>query len=587
MYKNNKNKLRTHGKKRNMTLKNCKRDKVLAILVILSLSLTMLLPTVFANTNGIVITDASVYPEVIRIGDTTRVTLTANNTHVLKRTPVNVMHLIDRSGTMGWYGEIIHNSSGTLTSDVYEKIDTFYIDSNISSFDVVLVRQKVREMYERLRIVDPNGVWFGRGHEPSGITHIGTVTAERIGVSGGRVKNGTWEVWARVLPLNRAPRNFTLAVQIPPIRIDLAEYAAKTFVGLMSNYDRIGVASFSRHASLDKGLTLLNSQANRDAVNNSICELNAGGATAIGRGICRAKGAFDDDDAINIIILLSDGFQNVGKCPRAEAHEAAGEGTIIFTVGFGETDRVLLQYIADVTGGKFHFAPSGCDLQEIYEDISEDIIAMTSRARAYHVLPAGVEYAGNATTEPDEIRGDTLIWAIEELAPYPLWTVSFDVRMKTPGYNVSVNMVPDSKVITECCGGSDVPFPALFVDVGAFNVTYFNISIPPEKVTIGQPIEVTGNITIDNIINKANVSVNLYINYPAMVIDKNIFSIKADGTMSIEVYALWIPTSSGQHAISIHVYELKDDGTKFWTEAQGLNNITINKMVNIGRVQPN
>ena len=583
--------------------KGKKLSGMLTLLVIISISfavlatLAALLPAVSAE-DGPVTTNASVNPEGIRIGDKTRVTLTVDCVNATEKVPVDIMHVIDRSESMNWYGDVIHSSSGSLTSwSDWTEIDTFIINSsNVTKFDVLLETNS-NDYYQYLQIESPSGVWYGYPYRYSyrpGTSYDHYPGRDYIRIyKSYRVESGTWKVYAR----GDSGRPYVLAVQVPPIRLDAAKDAATTFVGLMGDQDQIGVVSFNTYASdpPNKKLTLLDTQANRNSVNDSIDSLSASSYTAIGEGIDKAKKELTNpdrsrEDALKVMVLLSDGVSNRGRDPITMAQEAANEGIKIFTVGFGEADHESLQDIANITGGRYYYAPSGSDLQEIYKTISEDITAMVSRTHAYYVLPDDVEYAGNATREPIEIIGNnTLRWAIGDCTS-ETWTVSFDVRPKTFGKKIPVMVPGVSNVTYEMEGEPESePFPAaLLVDVGAFTAPVFSITPCPEGRYIGDSVGISGSVVVSNTVSNAKVSVKLYVDYPTMghARDNKTYIVDADTTSPpLNVSTTWVPMSSGRHTISIYVYELKADGTEFWTEAQGNNTKTKYKTIYIKKVK--
>ncbi|HUV79743.1 MAG TPA: VWA domain-containing protein [Candidatus Bathyarchaeia archaeon] len=715
-----------------MTLRRCKGRKlpgILTFLVIASISLAVvaLSPTVSADTDGIVTTNASLNPAEIDINIlcanapsgadpnsylTTRVTLTADSVFVTEKVPVDVMHVIDRSGSMDWYGDVIHNSSGTLVSSGYTRIDEFYINSS-NTFDVLLVRQTPDECYEYLQIRSPSGNWYGADkYNPPGITYVHSQSAERIVVGSSKVETGTWEAWARVS--YGAPRDYKFAVQVMPKRLDSAQDAATTFVGLMSDQDQIGVVSFSTYATLNKQLTLLDTQLKRDSVNYSIDSLEASGSTAIGEGIKTAKGELTNEargrsEAVKVMVLLSDGVNTAGSDPIAEAEKAAAKNIKIFTVGLGEADHELLQDIADITGGKYYYAPSGSDLEGIYKAISGDIIGLSSRNYAFYVLPDNVEYADNATKEPDIIIGNTLLWGINDLEPSTPWDVSFDLRpIAGMGEEIPLNVVKYSGLSYELLGtttetlkvtaggnskienadtdvsfgfviqrkvgeawpegelefhdhttgmnlhsesmeilataesltvfrgtaevngtsgyefivqaeenaagdifeititgpgnfsyrvrgtltggeikvdpGSSgyVPFPPLSVTMTGASLKVLEI-YPAGGLYIGDSVPVTGYAEVKNTGSKANVSVTICVDGNLIAQKKS--AVLTDGEEDIPISTTWIPMSSGVHALSVQVHGLKDDGTEFWTDAQGPNTNTTRKTIYIKKVK--
>jgi len=457
-----------------MTPKRCKRRKlpgILSLLVIVSISLAVLAtlsPAVSADTDEIVTTNASVNPEVIDINKfattsgidldsylTARVTLTVNSVNETEKVPVDVMHVIDRSGSMSWYSDVIHNSRGTLTSN-WTNIGTFNVDSTVTKFDVLLETGSGSTTTQYLKIKSPSDEWYGSGNTPDNYpleyiqnTYHQYDGADYIGIyDSDDVKNGTWEVHVK----GYGEYDYVLSVQVPPIRFEAAKDAAMTFVGLMGNYDQICVVSFSSTATLNEQLTLLKSD-----VNTSIDSLkpSASYSPAIDAGIKAAKKELTSavrsrDNAVKIMVLLSNGV-NTARSEAAieEAKDAATKTKRIkiFTIGFGEADHELLKEIASITGGEYYYAANGSDLEEIYETISEEITGISSRNYAFYVLSDDVEYAGNATIEPHLAIGNTLLWGINDLAPDTPWNVSFDVRPNlTMGENISVNVVQYSGV---------------------------------------------------------------------------------------------------------------------------------------------
>ncbi len=113
-----------------------------------------------------------------------------------------------------------------------------------------------------------------------------------------------------------------------------------------------------------------------------------GGNTAIGDGLglaVKMADAIPQDE--KIVILLSDGISNAGKLRDEDALELAKEsGVKIYTIGMGTSkkttffgielateipiDDVLLQNMADETGGKFYLAQNSKQLSKIYDEIN-------------------------------------------------------------------------------------------------------------------------------------------------------------------------------------------------------------------------
>ena len=163
-----------------------------------------------------------------------------------------------------------------------------------------------------------------------------------------------------------------------------AKDAAKVFVDqLDSNNDRSGVVSFdgwqfwiwgSPDAILENNLTF-----DKAEVKNSIDAIVTEGGTAMGTGIQMANDHFADDGraspAIWTQILLSDGKSNRGIDPLVAAADADDKGIIIYAIGLGsDADNATMEQIANMTGGKYFFAPDSGQLNSIYLEIAEDLL---------------------------------------------------------------------------------------------------------------------------------------------------------------------------------------------------------------------
>ncbi len=78
----------------------------------------------------------------------------------------------------------------------------------------------------------------------------------------------------------------------------------------------------------------------------------------------------------HVIILLTDGMQNAGiHLPIPEAYNAAYHNITIYTIGLdsanGTLEETTLMLIADITGGKYYYAPNASFLITIYREIAK------------------------------------------------------------------------------------------------------------------------------------------------------------------------------------------------------------------------
>ncbi|HLV39237.1 VWA domain-containing protein [Xanthomarina sp.] len=186
-----------------------------------------------------------------------------------------------------------------------------------------------------------------------------------------------------------------LAKDFKPNRLEALKVVAAQFIKERTN-DRIGLVEYAGESytktpiTSDKALVL---RALDDIKYSTIIE----GGTAIGMGLATSVNRLKDSQAKSkIIILLTDGVNNSGFIEPRTASELAVEfGIKTYTIGIGtngmaltpmailpngefqygraqvEIDEVLLQEIADVTGGKYFRATDNKKLAEIYEEINK------------------------------------------------------------------------------------------------------------------------------------------------------------------------------------------------------------------------
>ena len=265
----------------------------------------------------------------------------------------------------------------------------------------------------------------------------------------------------------------------PPSRLAAAINASKLFAEelLKLNGSRVGVVSFTGRKctdwffgcwawrwdiTLDVPLT-----NNLTLIKDKLDTLRAGGPTAIGMGIYKAREHFaqaGDLTAEKYIIFLSDGKDSGRWChwlsgcawvgsppehfPLLEAERAKNESIAIYTIGIGdrssgEFDEELLMQIADVTGGRYFYAPTPENLNEIYGEIAGEIKeAVAGREIVIRdFLPAEVEpslFSPQPTNMTTGENGTVVEWHITKVGIGEELNFSFTafLRNLTPGERV-------------------------------------------------------------------------------------------------------------------------------------------------------
>lgn len=184
------------------------------------------------------------------------------------------------------------------------------------------------------------------------------------------------------------------ATDFPPNRLEAAKNVAIEFVQ-SRQYDRVGLVVYAAEAYTKAPLTV-----DHDLIIQHLQSLEMGellDGTAIGTGLATAVNRLKESTAKSrVIILLTDGENNAGyQSPELAAELAKEFGIRVYTIGVGSgeetlmpsapigqgryryrptrgnVDDNLLQYIADLTNGRYFRAKDKEELASIYGYIDE------------------------------------------------------------------------------------------------------------------------------------------------------------------------------------------------------------------------
>jgi len=183
------------------------------------------------------------------------------------------------------------------------------------------------------------------------------------------------------------------ATDIEPDRFRAMQKAAKEFVDVLPGRINLGLVSFAGTAT-----NLVPPTTDRAQVANAIDHLDLAESTAIGEAIFTSLTAIENfqstiDTATEDlpparIVLLSDGYNTVGRADTQAIDAARAAGVPVSTIAFGtdygtldlegETvpvpvDRTTLRAIADDTGGSYSEAASASELEQVYADLGSQI----------------------------------------------------------------------------------------------------------------------------------------------------------------------------------------------------------------------
>lgn len=183
------------------------------------------------------------------------------------------------------------------------------------------------------------------------------------------------------------------ATDIQPDRFQAMQTAAKEFVDVLPGRINLGLVSFAGTAT-----TVVPPTTDRAQVANAIDNLDLAESTAIGEAVFTSLSAIENfQSALETrgeeppparIVLLSDGYNTVGREDTQAIDAANAAGVPVSTIAFGTdygtldldgeivpvpVDRATLERIADETGGSFSSAVSAEELEEVYADLGSQI----------------------------------------------------------------------------------------------------------------------------------------------------------------------------------------------------------------------
>ena len=174
-----------------------------------------------------------------------------------------------------------------------------------------------------------------------------------------------------------------LTKDIAPDRLERAKLAALELMQDAAS-DRLGLVAFAGEGFLECPLTVDDTafQQSVEALDvNSIPE----GGTAIAGAIQTAESAFKENDAHKVIVLLTDGEDNVNEAAAlAAAQNAATDGVKIFTVGIGTAAGGLIQ-ITDANGNTDYVRDQNGDV--VKSHLNETLLRQIAGATGGFYLP--------------------------------------------------------------------------------------------------------------------------------------------------------------------------------------------------------
>ena len=182
------------------------------------------------------------------------------------------------------------------------------------------------------------------------------------------------------------------ATDVQPTRLDAAKKAATAFVVQLPDKYNVSVVAMAGAASI-----LVPPTTAHNTVANAINSIQLQDSTAIGEGIFTALSALqqapkDPNNPSSVapgaIVMLSDGSNTAGRAPQQAAAAARAAKVPVYTIAYGTengyvdldgkreqvpVDHLLMQRVADLSGGEYFTAVSADQLTRVYENIGSEV----------------------------------------------------------------------------------------------------------------------------------------------------------------------------------------------------------------------
>lgn len=236
----------------------------------------------------------------------------------------------------------------------------------------------------------PSGIaplfpFFGPGFtvrpERSSVSTQGTIDVALVVDRSGSMAYSADEIAQYPPAPAAAPSGWDFGAPVPPNArwLDLVA-AVRTFgeeLNASPQTELVALSTYNDLSETNQKLTDDYSLINAELLKIS-SQFDAGG-TSIGLGMLEGLAAVTDESlgrsyASRVMVLMTDGVQNVGKTPDSVVWALAENGVTLFTVTFSdEADQATMKRVAEKTGGAHFHAVTAEQLSEAFRDIARHL----------------------------------------------------------------------------------------------------------------------------------------------------------------------------------------------------------------------
>ena len=159
-------------------------------------------------------------------------------------------------------------------------------------------------------------------------------------------------------------------------RLNLVKESLFILVDNMRSNDKISICTYAGSVTTVLEPTSL-TEMGAEEIKSIICDLVAGGSTAMGSGIQNAYDINQSgfiDDGVNRVIVCSDGDANVGSVSPEEILEMISDyvetGITLSTIGFGNGNYndLMMEQLADNGNGNYYYIDDITEAERVFRD---------------------------------------------------------------------------------------------------------------------------------------------------------------------------------------------------------------------------